>query len=120
MQNMFRPGRWEMRDEKQQEDYLEGLSLQAAECEGDAVGPRKPQEIIDQERAWHLAILWGLQWGLGFQPSPNSMHEQPLPTLSPGFPEAQLHSENHGGRQTAAGLSDTSTTYKSRGLSDVP
>lgn len=50
MQNIFHPGQCEKCDEKRQEDYLKGLRFQAVECEGEAVGPREPQEIIDQER----------------------------------------------------------------------
>lgn len=38
-----------MHDEKQQEGYPEGLRLQAKEWGGDALGPREPWEVVDQE-----------------------------------------------------------------------
>ena len=62
----------------------------------------------------------GLQRGPGVHSGPGSKSEWPRPTPSPGFPEAQLSRENHGGKQTAASPSDTSTTHKTRSLSDVP
>nr|KAF6382707.1 hypothetical protein mPipKuh1_009043 [Pipistrellus kuhlii] len=108
-----------MRDEEQQEESPDGLRLQAEERGGSAAGPREPGEIADQERAGHSASP-GAAVGLRRPHQPKLHGCVTCAHASPGFPEAQLSSENPGGKQTAAGPSDTSTTYKTRCLSDVP
>ena len=109
----------EARDEKQQQDYPEGLWVEE-ERGGEAVGPREPREVEAQERTRYFASSGAATGGCRFQPSPGSMRDPHVPLPSPGFPEAQRRSENHGGKQMVAGPSDTSTTYKTGCLSDVP
>lgn len=73
MQSGFHPGQCEKRDEKQQEEYLEGLRLQAEEWGGGAVGPREPWEMVDPEKTTQCASL-GAAVGLRIPPQPR-LHE---------------------------------------------
>lgn len=82
-------------------------------------GPTEPWELVGQERTRHFASP-GAAMELRNPPQPELQERVASAHALPRFPRGPAEQLEPPREADSSRLSDTSTTYKTRGLSDVP